>query len=145
MFLKSSYVAKHPDVHMTSERANVFGTWEYGFLAVSFVGALNVGSMQLHFDKTLYTNESNPQPPYYKDLNYEDPKDTNMDKYLASFSKKESIKTDKGVKLQKGEEIGMFNMGSTVVLVFECPPDMQVTKKEFDDMQMGEPITSFIN
>ena len=55
-----SYIEQHPYVHKTNERVNIFGNWNYGFLAVSFVGALNVGSIQLHFDKTLFTNNSNP-------------------------------------------------------------------------------------
>jgi len=29
--------------------------------------------------------------------------------------------TPTGVFLRKGEEIGMFQMGSTVALLFECP------------------------
>ena len=48
---RPSYVAKHPYLHKTSERVNVFGEWENGFFAVSFVGATNVGSIELHFDK----------------------------------------------------------------------------------------------
>jgi hypothetical protein len=31
------------------------------------------------------------------------------------------IKTENGVFLKKGEEIGMFEMGSTVALLIECP------------------------
>ena len=31
--------------------------------------------------------------------------------------------TPSGVLLRKGEEIGMFEMGSTIALIFECPPD----------------------
>ena len=83
---RPSYVAKHPYLHKTSERVNVFGEWTHGFLAVSFVGATNVGSIQLHFDSTLLTNESDPQPPYYKDKSYEGKKE-NIEEYLTRFSR----------------------------------------------------------
>ena len=144
---RPSYLAKHPYLHKTSERVNVFGGWAHGFLAVSFVGATNVGSIQLHFDKTLLTNESDPQPPYHKDKSYEG-KDEDINSYLTtSFNKPRSTDGQKksGILLKKGEEVGMFHMGSTVVLVFECPAETKILKKEYDDMQMGEPITESIN
>ena len=31
-----------------------------------------------------------------------------------------------GVHLHKGEELGMFQMGSTVAMIFECPKDYEV-------------------
>lgn len=34
--------------------------------------------------------------------------------------------TNNGVYLRKGEEMGMFEMGSTVVLLFECPDSTQI-------------------
>ena len=64
---------------------------------------------------------------------------------MTRFSDEQTKTIKSGVKLQKGEEIGMFNMGSTIVLVFECPKDMKIKKKEYEDMQMGEPITVPIN
>ena len=36
--------------------------------------------------------------------------------------------TENGVFLRKGEELGMFEMGSSIVLLFECPKEMEVTK-----------------
>ena len=67
---RPSYLVMYPHLHKTSERVNVIGEWEHGFIAVGIVGALNVGSIQLHFDKTLLTNESDPKPPYYYDKCY---------------------------------------------------------------------------
>ena len=32
--------------------------------------------------------------------------------------------TENGIFLRKGEELGMFEMGSSIVLLFECPQDM---------------------
>ena len=31
--------------------------------------------------------------------------------------------TGEGIFLRKGEEMGMFEMGSTIVMLFECPKD----------------------
>ena len=49
--------------------------------------------------------------------------------------------TENGVFLRKGEELGMFEMGSSIVLLFECPKSMEVTKKEGDAVKYGEQIT----
>ena len=34
--------------------------------------------------------------------------------------------TPNGVFLRKGEEVGMFEMGSTIVMLFECPKNSKV-------------------
>ena len=64
------YVAGHRDVFKSNERVSILGEWVYGFLAVSFVGATNVGSIKLHFDDSLKTNASNPKQPFVYDKNY---------------------------------------------------------------------------
>jgi len=48
--VKPAYVNKHKDVFKNNERVNIFGNWSQGFFLQSFVGALNVGSIKLHFD-----------------------------------------------------------------------------------------------
>jgi len=57
-----------------------------------FVGALNVGKMVFHFDRSIQTNASSKLQRYYyyPDLN-----------------------------VKKGDEIGLFEMGSTIVMLFE--------------------------
>jgi phosphatidylserine decarboxylase len=54
--VKPAYVNRHRDVFKNNERANLFGEWIHGFFLISFVGALNVGSIKVNFDKSLKTN-----------------------------------------------------------------------------------------
>jgi phosphatidylserine decarboxylase len=50
--------------------------------------------------------------------------------------------TPQGVLLRKGEQIGMFEMGSTIALILECPPDYEFKFKEGQKLKMGEEILS---
>ena len=65
-----SYLNRHKDVLKQNERVNLLGEWSHGFFAMSFVGALNVGSITLHFDDALKTNVKAPVHPYLQDKNY---------------------------------------------------------------------------
>jgi phosphatidylserine decarboxylase len=65
-----SYLKKYKDVLKENERVNVLGEWAHGFFTISFIGALNVGSIKLHFDDTLRSNIKSPQEPYFLDRNY---------------------------------------------------------------------------
>lgn len=67
--VKPSYVFKHKNVFKDNERVNLLGTWDHGFFSISFVGAMNVGSIQLHYDPELDTNQANPD--YFTDKVYD--------------------------------------------------------------------------
>ena len=45
--------------------------------------------------------------------------------------------TPTGVFLRKGEEIGMFEMGSTIVMLFECPINTEILVKDGEKVMMG--------
>lgn len=68
--VKPAWVNKHKDTFKDNERVSLFGDWSHGFFAMTYVGATNVGSIVLNFDKSLTTNESLPIKTYYKDKNY---------------------------------------------------------------------------
>ena len=54
--VKPSYVATHPNVFKENERVSLCGEWANGFFSTTFIGATNVGSIVLNFDKDLRTN-----------------------------------------------------------------------------------------
>ncbi len=64
----------------------------YGKFYLVFVGALNVGKMEFNFDKNICTN--------------------------AQFGAKKTYKYE-NVEFKKGDELGYFKMGSTIVAIFE--------------------------
>ena len=49
--VKESYVSKTQGVYEGNERVVLQGEWKEGFMFITFVGATNVGSMTLNFDK----------------------------------------------------------------------------------------------
>jgi phosphatidylserine decarboxylase len=48
--VRPDYLEKHKDVLKDNERVNLLGEWAHGFFTMSFIGALNVGSIKLLFD-----------------------------------------------------------------------------------------------
>ena len=70
------------------------------------VGATNVGSIRINFDKDLRTNNLLRQKP---DGSYDEATYANSSRVLG------------GHALRVGEEMGGFSLGSTVILVFEAP------------------------
>lgn len=76
-----------------NERILVEIETELGLVGVMFVGATNVGHIILSFDESIRGNERAIKKPYYK-----------------SYSP--------ALDIHKGDELGMFRMGSTVVMLY---------------------------
>ncbi|XP_058778186.1 phosphatidylserine decarboxylase proenzyme 1, mitochondrial [Vicia villosa] len=92
------------NLYIENERVVLEGVWQEGFMALAAVGATNIGSIKLFIEPELQTNK-----PKKKSLHSEPPEERVYDS--------EGV----GRVLKKGDELGAFNMGSTVVLVFEAP------------------------
>ncbi|KAK7309060.1 hypothetical protein RJT34_05495 [Clitoria ternatea] len=92
------------NLYFENERVILEGLWQGGFMALGAVGAITVGSIELLIEPELHTNK-----PGKKVLHPEPPE--------------ERVYECEGVgrMLKKGDELGAFNMGSTVVLVFQAP------------------------
>jgi len=117
LYSVNTYTAETvPGLFAVNERViNMFET-EHGPMALILVGAINVGSMETtwHGDVT---------PPYGKTINrweYE----------------------QGAVNLARGEEMGRFNMGSTIILLFpKGKADWLGTLSAGKTVQMGQPLT----
>lgn len=116
------------NLFVLNERVALLGYWKYGFFSMTPVGATNVGSIKINFDKDLVTNT--------RILNGEKLKKNTC--YEASYSSASSLL--KGEPLLKGEEMGGFMLGSTVVLVFEAPKNLKFTLEENQYIKMGQCI-----
>ncbi|KAH3890766.1 phosphatidylserine decarboxylase proenzyme, mitochondrial-like isoform X2 [Dreissena polymorpha] len=102
-----------------NERVVYTGSWQHGFFSYTAVGATNVGSIKVYFDKDLATNTGRAYPStvYY-------------DKCIDD------------VLITKGDMIGEFNMGSTIVLIFEAPSNFKFSLYAGQKIMFGQPLGS---
>ncbi|KAH3661552.1 hypothetical protein OGAPHI_006400 [Ogataea philodendri] len=136
------------NLFILNERVAVLGYWKYGFFSMTPVGATNVGSIKLNFDTHLATNEAYEHELYSKselreairekDSVQEKKKPKKNTCYEATYAKASSLLH--GIPLFRGEEMGTFKLGSTIVLVFEAPSDFRFTLKENQTVRMGQCI-----
>ncbi|PYH96742.1 phosphatidylserine decarboxylase [Aspergillus ellipticus CBS 707.79] len=129
LFSVSPYLQRHlPGLFTLNERVVLLGRWRWGFFSYTPVGATNVGSIKVNFDAELRTNSLTT--------------DTAADKAAAEAAARgeqdpgfveatylHASRTLGGHPLQRGEEMGGFQLGSSIVLVFEAPVG---TRQSFD-------------
>ncbi|PRP84400.1 hypothetical protein PROFUN_08080 [Planoprotostelium fungivorum] len=97
-----------------NERVVLTGEWPHGFFSYTPVGATNVGSIKLEFDDV----KTNVRPKL---------KDKHYDRHYDD------------VNAKKGDCLGFFHMGSTIVLIFESP-EFDFMVQTGQKIQMGQPI-----
>lgn len=114
-----------PGLLSNNERVIFQGEYEHGQCYTVAVGSLGVGSISSSIAK-------------FK---------TNRRTYLHSDPIEFSVDPH---RYAKGEELGHFNLGSTIVLIFSAPKNLTICKKE-GEIRMGEtlgtwePIRKLIN
>ena len=132
--VKPSWLKKIPGLFTLNERIVLSGKWMNDlFFAYVPVGAFNVGSINLNIDEGIKTNQIKHDPDVWYKNGGENRKlknDPNLEyspyereceqtpfvkKYVQTFGKGEEV------MYNKGDEIGYFAFGSTIVLVFEAP------------------------
>jgi len=103
-----------------NERVAYLGRWKHGFFSMTAVGATNVGSVKVDIDPQLATNESSWERETFHQVLWKD-----------------------GAEVKKGEYFGEFNLGSTIVLIFEAPEHFKFSLGgEGSSVKVGEAITN---
>jgi phosphatidylserine decarboxylase len=120
-----------PSLLALNERVALFGKWEQGFFSFTAVGAYNVGSIRLNHEISLKTNDlvKNFSCPNLRLLSYEG---------VGTYAYEKIY--DSPVQCERAKEIGHFNFGSTVVIVFEANRTFQFSVNVGDTIKLGEPL-----
>ncbi|XP_058129069.1 phosphatidylserine decarboxylase proenzyme, mitochondrial isoform X2 [Anopheles ziemanni] len=108
-----------PGLFCLNERAVYIGKWKHGFFSYTAVGATNVGSVEIFMDEKLKTNKCKKKKTF-------DELELPNDKYL-----------------EKGELVGQFRMGSTIVLIFEAPKEFKFNLFPGQRVKVGEKLGTF--
>ncbi|KAI8613375.1 phosphatidylserine decarboxylase-domain-containing protein [Chytriomyces sp. MP71] len=114
-------VGKIRNLFILNERVSLTGKWKHGFFAYLPVAATNVGSIIINFDNQFISNT--PSVP-------------SVLQPIGTFTERH-FKGKEAVTLKKGDEIGGFKLGSTIVLIFEAPESFTFAYKEGDVVRMG--------
>ncbi|EGG13005.1 uncharacterized protein MELLADRAFT_32463, partial [Melampsora larici-populina 98AG31] len=113
-------LGKLADLFVLNERVALLGKWRHGFFSMTPVGATNVGSIMINFDRELRTNTPHRLGGFQEAL---------YNKGVMG-----------GQALGKGDEMGGFSLGSTIVLVFEAPETFRFEIKKGDLVKVGQGI-----
>ncbi|KAM9801263.1 phosphatidylserine decarboxylase proenzyme, mitochondrial [Neosynchiropus ocellatus] len=108
-----------------NERVVLSGRWRHGYFSLAAVGATNVGSIRVYFDQDLRTNTPRYSHGSFCDRSYEAPSAAG------------------GVVLQRGQPVGEFNLGSTIVLLFEAPKNFEFQLTPGQRIRVGEGLGGF--
>ena len=109
-----------PGLFTLNERVVLLGRWRWGFFSFTPVGATNVGSIKINFDRELRTNSLTTDTAADRAAE-EAVKRGEGYSGFAEATYEGASKLLKGHALKRGEEMGGFQLGSTVVMVFEAP------------------------
>lgn len=118
-----------PGLFTLNERVVLLGRWRWGFFSFTPVGATNVGSIKINFDRELRTNSLTTDTA--ADRAAEEAADRG-EPYsgFAEATYSGASKLLGGHALRRGEEMGGFQLGSSIVMVFEAPKG---ARKTFDE------------
>ena len=109
-----------PGLFTLNERVVLLGRWRWGFFSYTPVGATNVGSIVVNFDKELRTNSLTTDTAASRAAEQAAKRGEPYCGFAeATYQQASSVLG--GHALRKGEEMGGFQLGSSIVLVFEAP------------------------
>lgn len=121
LFSVSPYLQRTlPGLFTLNERVVLLGRWRWGFFSYVPVGATNVGSIKINFDRELRTNSLVTDTAADRAAEEAARRGEPYLGFAEATYESASVVLG-GHALRRGEEMGGFQLGSTVVLVFEAP------------------------
>lgn len=139
-----------------NERVALIGQWQHGFFSLTAVGATNVGSIRIYFDQVRFLTDLEHVDVCWWSLCVIQELQTNAPRYTKGtfFDRSYDCAGDQfwngggdggvasagaaGVALQRGAAVGEFNLGSTIVLLFEAPKDFSFNLQPGQRIRVGE-------
>ena len=114
-----------PGLFTLNERVVLLGRWRWGFFSFTPVGATNVGSIVVDFDNELRTNSLTTDTAADRAADEAARRGEPYSGFAEATYAGASALLE-GYALRRGEEMGGFQLGSTIVLVFEAPKSRRV-------------------
>ncbi|KAF1811805.1 phosphatidylserine decarboxylase [Eremomyces bilateralis CBS 781.70] len=134
LFSVHPYLVKTlPGLFTLNERVVLLGRWRWGFFSYTPVGATNVGSIKINFDKELRTNSLITDTAADAAAEESWQRGEQFSGFVEATYEGAS-KVLGGHALKRGEEMGGFQLGSTIVMVFEAPKG---ARPSFDEGYKG--------
>jgi phosphatidylserine decarboxylase len=118
MSVRPEFIMWIPNLLLLNERVAYLGEYKHGLMTQTMIGATNVGSIDIYFDKTLKTNQK-------------------LDDYTFRIWK-EKFQSTEQVYFDRGDPFGEFKLGSCIVLVFEGPSTFHFDRHVGDKIRVGE-------
>jgi len=112
--VREKTIKKTQELYCRNERIVINGESEYGEFSFILVGALMVGKTKLSFDPDIQTNNRKASPNIFE---YDTP-----------------------LKIKKGEEVGYFEFGSTVILLLDKDYLKDINFEINQKIQFGETV-----
>ncbi|KAL7625528.1 phosphatidylserine decarboxylase 1 [Parahypoxylon ruwenzoriense] len=109
-----------PGLFTLNERVVLLGRWRWGFFSFVPVGATNVGSITINFDRELRTNSLLTDTAADRAAEEAAARGELYNGFSEATYRAASAVLG-GHALRRGDEMGGFKLGSTIVLVFEAP------------------------
>lgn len=143
-------------VFTLNERCSIIGTWKHGHFNMIPIGSTNVGSIKLND----FVTSRNLETKYDEAENSRKSiKITNVNSFESGLSYlKDLIQSQRRKNIQElstvcvhkppfpsvvynmGEEVGYFELGSTVILIFEAPNYFRFSVSDGQKIQMGNEL-----
>lgn len=124
-----------------NERVTLFGRWRHGFFSLTMVGATNVGTV-------LLTHEPVRPPPTVVASSQRTTHARAQRLVTNVFPPLQRTHYDgafgSNVVVSAGDEVAFFNLGSTVVMIFEAPASFEFSIKNGDKVQLGQRIGTML-